>query len=166
GTDPRRIPGSALRLFQPAHGTHPRPLRNGFCPLNFVLPMKKIIIIGASSGIGRELARLYAGEGALVGATGRRQELLYSLQLEYPNHVVTECFDATEKDMTVHLDSLVQKLGGLDMLIYSAGWGEPQEALEYAVEKATVDINVNGFLEAIFFGWRLFTGQGHGHLVT
>jgi short-subunit dehydrogenase len=128
--------------------------------------MKKIIIIGASSGIGRELARLYAGEGALVGATGRRQELLYSLQLEYPNHVVTECFDATEKDMTIHLDSLVEKLGGLDMLIYSAGWGEPQEALEYAVEKATVDINVNGFLEAVFFGWRLFTGQGHGHLVT
>ena len=128
--------------------------------------MKKIVIIGASSGIGRELARLYAGEGSLVGATGRRQELLYSLQLEYPNHVVTECFDATEKDMTSHLDSLVQKLGGLDMLIYSAGWGEPQEALDHAVEKGTVDINVNSFLEAIFFGWRLFTEQGHGHLVT
>jgi short-subunit dehydrogenase len=128
--------------------------------------MKKIIIIGASSGIGRELARLYAGEGALVGATARRQELLYSLQLEYPNHVVTECFDATGKDMTSHLDSLVQKLGGLDMLIYSAGWGEPQEALDHAVEKATVDININGFLEAILFGWRLFTAQGHGYLVT
>jgi short-subunit dehydrogenase len=128
--------------------------------------MKKIIIIGASSGIGRELARLYAGEGALVGATGRRQELLYSLQLEYPNHVVTECFDATGKDTTTHLDSLVQKLGGLDMLIYSAGWGEPQEALDHAVEKATVDINVNGFLEATLFGWRLFTEQGNGHLVT
>jgi short-subunit dehydrogenase len=128
--------------------------------------MQRIIIIGASSGIGRELARLYAGEGALVGATGRRQELLYALQLEYPNHVVTECFDATQKDMTIHLESLVEKLGGLDLLIYSAGWGEPQEALDYAVERATLDINVNAFLEAIYFGWRLFTNQGHGHLVT
>ena len=128
--------------------------------------MKKIIIIGATSGIGRELARLYAGAGHLVGATGRRHELLYSLQVEYPNNIETECFDATGRDMTDHLRSLVQKLEGLDMLIYNAGWGEPQEALDYAVDKATVDINVNGFLEAIHFGWRLFLAQGHGHLVT
>lgn len=128
--------------------------------------MAKIIIIGATSGIGRELAKLYAHTGHLVGATGRRQELLYSLQLEYPNNVVTECFDATAPNLTVHLQSLVRKLGGLDLLIYSAGWGEPQEALDWAVEKATVDINVNAFLETIYFGWSIFEKQGHGHLVT
>jgi short-subunit dehydrogenase len=128
--------------------------------------MLKVIIIGATSGIGRELARLYAGDGHLVGATGRRQELLYSLQLEYPNNVVTECFDATTQGLTNHLQSLVRKLGGFDMLIYSAGWGEPQEALDWLVEKATVDINVNAFLEAIYFGWSFFEKQGHGHLVT
>jgi short-subunit dehydrogenase len=128
--------------------------------------MQKIIIIGATSGIGRELARLYAGAGHLVGATGRRQELLYSLQLEYPNHIVTECFDVTGADTTAHLTSLVQKLDGLDLFIYNAGWGEPQEALDWAVEKATTDINVIGFLEAIHFGWKYFTGQNHGHLVT
>ena len=128
--------------------------------------MLKVIIIGATSGIGRELAKLYAGSGHFVGATGRRQELLYSLQLEYPNNVVTECFDATAPGLTAHLESLVRKLGGLDLLIYSAGWGEPQEALDWAVDKATVDINVNAFLEAIHFGWRLFYEQGHGHLVT
>ena len=128
--------------------------------------MKKVLIIGATSGIGRELARLYAGEANFVGATGRRQELLYSLQLEYPNHVVTECFDAAGPNLTAHLQSLIKKLGGLDILIYCAGWGEPQETLDWAVDKATVDINVNGFLEAIHFGWRIFAGQGHGHLVT
>ena len=68
--------------------------------------------------------------------------------------------------MTAHLAALVQKLEGLDMLIYNAGWGEPQEALDYAVDKATVDINVNGFLEAIHFGWKFFLAQGHGQLVT
>lgn len=128
--------------------------------------MQKIIIIGATSGIGRELARLYAGAGHLVGATGRRQELLYSLQLEYPNNIVTECFDAAGLGVTTHLQALTKKLGGLDMLIYNAGWGEPQETLDWEVDKATVDINVNGFLEAIHFGWRRFLGQGHGHLVT
>ena len=42
--------------------------------------MEKILIIGATSGIGRELARQYAAAGHLVGATGRRQDMLYSLK--------------------------------------------------------------------------------------
>ena len=128
--------------------------------------MKKIIIIGATSGIGRELARLYAEKGCLVGATGRRNDLLYTLRLEYPNHIVTECFDTTSPGAVAHLESLVRKLGGLDILIYNAGWGELTEELDYAIDKATVDINVNGFLEAIHFGWRYFSSQGHGHLAT
>lgn len=128
--------------------------------------MQKIIIVGATSGIGREMARLYAGAGDLVGAAGRRQELLYSLQLEYPNNIVTECFDATAPGATAHLESLTRKLGGLDILVYSAGWGEIMDSLDWAVDKGTVDVNVNGFLEAVHYGWRVFTGQGHGHLVT
>src|SRR5215471_6509815 len=88
----------------------------------YISLMLKIIIVGATSGIGREMARLYAGAGHLVGATGRRQELLYSLQLEYPNYIITECFDAAAPGATVHLESLVRKLGGLDILVYSAGW--------------------------------------------
>lgn len=128
--------------------------------------MQKIIIVGATSGIGREIARIYAGAGHLVGATGRRQELLYSLQLEYPNYIITECFDATTPGSTSHLESMVRKMGGLDLLIYSAGWGELTEDLDWNIDKATVDINVNGFLETIHFGWRVFMAQGHGHLVT
>src|ERR1700722_17965006 len=128
--------------------------------------MQKIVIIGATSGIGLHLARLYAAAGHLVGATGRRQDLLYALQLEYPNQVVTECYDATDSQSTFHLDALVQKLGGLDLLIYNAGWGEPMETLDPAVDAATVDINVNGFLTAIHYGWRYFIAQGYGHLVT
>jgi short-subunit dehydrogenase len=88
--------------------------------------MQKTLIIGATSGIGRTLALQYAASGHLVGATGRRQ----------------------------------------DLLIYNAGWSEPMEALDAAVDTATVDINVNGFLAAIHYGWRYFTAQGHGHLVT
>ncbi|GGA96772.1 SDR family NAD(P)-dependent oxidoreductase [Puia dinghuensis] len=128
--------------------------------------MLKIIIVGATSGIGREMARIYAGAGHLVGATGRRQELLYSLQLEYPNYVITECFDATTPGSTSHLESMVRKMGGLDILVYSAGWGELTESLDWEIDKATVDVNVNGFLETIHFGWGVFTAQGHGHLVT
>ena len=128
--------------------------------------MQKIIIVGATSGIGRQLARLYACAGHLVGATGRRQELLYSLQLEYPNHIVTECFDATAPGTTTHLSSLVQKMGGLDLLIFNAGWGDLTENLDWVVDKTTVDINVNAFLETVHFGWQFFLEQGYGHLAT
>src|SRR4051794_10308713 len=96
-----------------------------YCP-----GMQKIIIIGATSGIGRELARIYAGEGHLVGVSGRRQDLLYSLQLEFPNHVVTECFDVTTPQSITHVQSLIQKLGGLDLLIYNAGYGDVSDALD------------------------------------
>jgi short-subunit dehydrogenase len=128
--------------------------------------MQKILIVGATSGIGRELARLYAGNGNLVGVTGRRNEMLSTLQLEYPNHIIPECFDVTAPGTMSHLGSLVSKLGGLDLLVYNAGWGEPTEDLDYKIDKATVDINVNGFLEVIHFGWAYFIKQGHGHLAT
>jgi short-subunit dehydrogenase len=126
--------------------------------------MQKILIIGATSGIGRELIRLYAAAGHLVGATGRRQELLDSL--EYPDRILTECYDAAGTEATAHLAALVQKLGGLDLLIYNAGWGDLAEKLDWAIDKETVDINVNGFLAAIHFGWQYFVEQGHGHLAT
>lgn len=128
--------------------------------------MQKIIIVGATSGIGREMARLYAGAGHLVGATGRRQELLYTLQLEFPNQIITECFDMTGPGATAHLESLTRKMGGLDIFVYSAGWGEIMENLDWAVDKGTVDVNVNGFLEAVHYAWRCFIEQGHGQLAT
>jgi short-subunit dehydrogenase len=128
--------------------------------------MQKIIIVGATSGIGRELARIYAGAGNLVGVTGRRHELLYSLQLEYPNHIVTETFDVTGTDSLTHLESLIRKLGGMDLLIYNSGYGEPSESLNWEIEKKTTDLNVNGFLATVVYAFNYFIRQGHGHLAT
>jgi short-subunit dehydrogenase len=128
--------------------------------------MNKIIIIGATSGIGRELSRIYAGAGWLVGATGRRQDLLYTLQLEFPNQVVTECFDVRDEESTEHVDSLINKMEGLDILIYNAGFGETSETLNWEIDKATVDINVNGFIKIVHHAFNYFVNQGHGHVVV
>jgi short-subunit dehydrogenase len=128
--------------------------------------MKKIIIIGATSGMGRELARIYAGAGHLVGATGRRQDLLYSLQLEYPNQLITECFDVTGTGHISYLEALIRKLGGLDLLIYSSGFGEHTEQLDWVIDRRTVDINVNGFVEIMHYAFNYFVRQGHGHLAV
>lgn len=128
--------------------------------------MQKILIIGASSGIGRELAHLYAAAGHLVGATGRRQDLLDSLQAEYPDHILTANADATADDAAQQLANLTRRLGGLDLLIFNAGWGDISNHLDWNIDKPTVDINVNAFLTAIHFGWDYFIRQGYGHLVT
>jgi short-subunit dehydrogenase len=128
--------------------------------------MQKILIIGATSGIGRELARLYAAAGHRIGATGRRQELLDSLQLEYPDRILTATSDATAPDTARQLADLTQRLGGLDILIFNAGWGDLSDALDWNIDKPTVDINVNAFLAAVHFGWNYFIQQGYGHLVT
>jgi short-subunit dehydrogenase len=128
--------------------------------------MQKVIIIGATSGIGRELARLYAGAGHFVGVTGRRQDLLYSLQLEYPNDIVTECFDITGSNNITHLHALIHKLGGMDLFVYNSGYGEASESLDWAIDKKTIDINVNGFIETMNYAFNYFVRQGHGHVVT
>ena len=128
--------------------------------------MQKILIIGATSGIGRELARVYAAAGHTVGATGRRQDMLDTLRDEYPDRILTACYDATAPEASARLLELTQRLGGLDILIFNAGWGDLSDTLEWSIDKPTVDINVNAFLTAIHFGWDYFIRQGSGHLVT
>lgn len=128
--------------------------------------MQKILIIGATSGIGRELARQYAAAGQIVGATGRRQDMLDSLRQEYPDHIHTSCFDATGPNAAAHLTNLVHQMGGLNMLIFNAGWGDLSETLDWKIDKTTVDINVSAFLAAVHYGWSHFVRQGSGHLIT
>jgi short-subunit dehydrogenase len=128
--------------------------------------MKKVIIIGATSGIGRELARLYANSGNLVGVTGRRQELLYSLQLEYPNQIITQCFDVTGNDNIDHLESLIHKMGGMDLFVYNAGYGDVSRNLDWKIDRTTVSTNVKGFIEMINYAFNYFSAQGYGQMAT
>jgi short-subunit dehydrogenase len=112
------------------------------------------------------MARIYARQGDKVGITGRRSELLHSLKPEFPENILMSCFDATAPDSVSHIEELIKELGGLDLLIYCAGYGEPSKTLDWTIDKATVDINVNGFLRIINFAFNFFVDQGHGHLVT
>jgi len=128
--------------------------------------MKKIIIIGATSGIGRALAILYAKKNFLVGVTGRRRALLDSLQQEFPGNIVTECFDVTGKDNIESIKNLMQQLGGLDLLIYNSGYGEVSENLDWEIDKNTNNINVNGFAEIVNFTFNYFVREGKGHIAA
>ncbi|MBC7886682.1 MAG: SDR family NAD(P)-dependent oxidoreductase [Ferruginibacter sp.] len=128
--------------------------------------MKKVIIIGATSGIGRALAILYIQNNWLVGVTGRRRELLDSLQLEFPANVITECFDVTKEDNIECIKNLTQQLGGLDLLIYNSGYGEPSPGLDWEIDKTTTAINVQGFVEIVNFTFNYFVLEGKGHIAA
>ena len=128
--------------------------------------MKKVIIIGATSGIGRELAKLYAQNNWLVGITGRRKPLLDSLQEAFPNNIVRECFDVTKDDNIKHMQFLLQQLGGLDLLIYNSGIGEPSEKLDLTIDVNTTKTNVLGFIEIVNFAFNYFEKEGKGHIAA
>ncbi len=126
--------------------------------------MKKVIIVGATSGIGRSLARLYAQNNCLVGITGRRGELLNSLQKEFPDNMITACFDVTKEGNIDALKKLIQQLGGLDLLVYNSGYGDVSEQLDWDIDKNTTGINVNGFIEIVNYIFNYFVSAGRGHI--
>lgn len=127
---------------------------------------KKIVIIGATSGIGKKIAELYIGQGHKVGISGRRLDLLQGIKQQFPQQVEYECFDVTKPDNKSHLEALVNKLGGLDILIISAGGGDVSKELNWPLDKLTIDTNVNGFAEIANWGFNYFVQQGTGSLAT
>jgi len=128
--------------------------------------MKKAIVVGASSGIGKELARILAEEDYRVGITGRRAELLSQIKASSPEKYRVHPFDCTRENNAEQLTELAAELGGLDLLILSAGTGELNENLNFALERRTVELNVYAFTEIVDWAFNYFEGQGKGHLVA
>lgn len=87
--------------------------------------MKKAIVIGATSGIGRETAVRLVEEGWEVGVSGRRIEALEAFREEYGERVHIKQMDVTQEDATAGLDALIVEMGAPDLLFYcmSPVWG-------------------------------------------
>ena len=125
---------------------------------------KKVIIVGASSGIGRALAVKYAAWGCLVGITGRRVALLNQLKEQYPDQIFVRSFDVTADGCSNHIRALIDTIGGLDLLIYNSGYGDPSLQLDPEVEELTTKTNVNGFVSAVTVAFNFFVEQGYGQI--
>lgn len=126
---------------------------------------KKIIIIGASSGIGRSLAALLVTKGNILGITGRRRALLDDFKNKYSKNIYTSSFDIKETSTCQqYLEELVQQLGSLDLLIITAGNGEINESLDFSVENEMIALNVTGFTCVADWAFNFFQQQGYGHL--
>jgi short-subunit dehydrogenase len=127
--------------------------------------MKKVIIIGATSGIGRELAKVYSTNGYLVGITGRREKLLQDLKNENQESYIIKLFDISIPCYnSKNLDELVGELCGLDLIIISSGTGDGNEELDFKIEKKTIDTNVIGVTEICGWAFNYLKKQGFGQM--
>ena len=128
--------------------------------------MKKILIIGATSGLGRGIAETYIRRGGEVGVMGRRQALLDQLVAMGEGGVKAAVCDVTAEDAPARVAALVREMGGVDCLVLSAGVGRQNPALDYALERPTLLTNVVGWTAIIDWAYNYFLAQGHGHLVA
>ena len=129
--------------------------------------MKKAIVIGATSGIGKQLALLLADKNYVVGITGRRKNFLEELKFERHDNFIISDFDITDSSIvTGKLEELVIALGNVDLFVLSSGTGEINANLDFNIEKKTLDVNVVGFTEVIDWAINYFLRQEQGHLVA
>ncbi len=108
---------------------------------------KKVIVVGASSGIGAELVKLLAERGDRVAAVARRKDRLEELAKPYGDKVLPFVHDVTNFDEIPGLfQEITKQLGGLDMVIYASGvmpevgWHE----YDFAKDRSMIDVNLTG----------------------
>lgn len=128
--------------------------------------MKKAIIVGASSGIGKELALLLSEEGYEVGLAARRNELLTEVAANCKTRAITAKIDVKNCAEAVEaLHKLIEALSGVDLIILCAGIGHINPDLAWELEKETIDTNVTGFTALAGAAMKYFFEKGRGHLV-
>ena len=128
--------------------------------------MKRAIVIGATSGIGNELAKILVHNGYIVGITGRRKAELEKLKQTNPSNYILSSFDCTTECNAEKLSELTNQIGGLDLLILSSGVGFLNDDLNFEMEHKTNILNVNAFTEIVNWTFKYFQKQEKGHLVA
>ena len=90
------------------------------------MSVRRVVIIGATSGIGLEVAKGYLKAGWQVGIAGRREEELEKLLLTAPGQVCAQALDVTREDAPHLLQRLIDKLGGIRMVTAAYHYFEQQ----------------------------------------
>ncbi len=131
----------------------------------------KILITGASSGLGEGMARAFAARGRSLGLAARRADRLEALAEEIgPSAaaVAVAPLDVTDVDsVPVVFGRLRDELGGLDRVIVNAGLGKgaPMGTGKMHANLETVQTNLIGAIAQVEAALEIFRAQGHGHLV-
>jgi NADP-dependent 3-hydroxy acid dehydrogenase YdfG len=132
------------------------------------LEKQVVLVVGASSGIGRETALQFAREGARVMAAARREDRLADLKKEAPS-IETAVADAAKlEDMERLARETESRLGPLDILVYNTGTNIKQRALANltpAIWDMMISVNLTGayyITQAVLPGMR---ARRVGHII-
>ncbi|MDE6269890.1 MAG: SDR family oxidoreductase [Muribaculaceae bacterium] len=117
---------------------------------------KRVVIVGASSGIGLRVAEIMAAGGIHVGLAARHTERLAELSRRYPGMVEYVAMDITDEDATAALSDLISALGGMDIYIHVAGIGYSNNGLDPQAEDEVVDTNAAGFARMLAAAYGYF----------
>ncbi len=126
--------------------------------------MKRMVIVGATSGMGLALARYFLERGWAVGVAGRRTELLEPLRAEIPDRVAIRAIDVTSEAAPAELWALIEELGGMDLYLHCAGIGYYNPALDAEKELRTVQTNALGFTRMVDAAFDWFRRAGGGRI--
>ena len=115
--------------------------------------------MGASSGLGLEVARLLKARGWMVGVAARRLERLTEFE-------VAAQIDVTSEDAGERLMQLVNRLGGLDLYFHASGIGKQNRDMDEAIELRTMETNAVGFTRMVGTAYRYMAQNGGGHIAV
>ncbi len=118
--------------------------------------MKKIVIVGASSGLGERIATDFARAGWRVGIAARRVDRLEQIKELYPSNIAVSELDVTAEDAVKKFYDLIELIDGMDILLYAAGTGFYDPELDDARLKNTLDTNVTGFARIIAAAYKYY----------
>lgn len=128
--------------------------------------MKRAIIIGASSGMGREVALMLLSDGWHIGIAARRTDALEEIKAINPQMVETAQIDVTVDDAPRQLLELADQLGGVDLYFHASGIGWQNMGLDTDVELNTVKTNAVGFTRMIDTMFNYFAAHDGGRIAV
>lgn len=124
---------------------------------------KRAVIVGATSGIGREVALCLLKKGWKLGLAGRRLSLLQELKQRAPGQIEIQMLDVTDERAEEALTDLIERLGGMNLFLLSSGIGFQNTALRADIELNTVRTNVEGFTRLVDAAFRYFKAHNDRH---
>lgn len=127
---------------------------------------KRIVVVGATSGIGLDVARLFISRGWFVGVAGRNTQMLDALKQENPSQVYTAVIDITHSDAPERMSHLIEEMSGMDVYFHSSGIGYNNPQLDETKELDTLRTNGEGFTRMIGAAYRYFRLRKKGQIVA
>jgi len=104
-------------------------------------------------------------QGYGLGLVGRRSEILADLKSEFTTEVTVQTLDVTDDSARAEMRQLIERMGGVDVVVVNAGIGLVDESLPWSYEEQMIATNVTGFAAMTNVAWHYFQEKGHGHIV-